>query len=109
MARSPNQQSTVCFFESFCFWVIQLIVQVLCAKSSLRDLCVRWSFGRCFREGARFFRVGFFPVPLVDCRIGNLRLRHPLSWVSQRRFRNKFEFQLCWNHACSSQPDISWV
>ena len=44
----------------------------LLANCRLRDLCVRWSFGRCFRERTRFFIVVAYPVPLVDYRLANL-------------------------------------
>jgi hypothetical protein len=40
---------------------------------SLRDFCVRWSFGRCFIESTKVFRVVFLR-PLVDCRIANLKV-----------------------------------
>jgi hypothetical protein len=44
----------------------------LLITNRLRDLCVRWSFGRCFKKCARVFIVVPYHVPLVDCRLANL-------------------------------------
>jgi hypothetical protein len=38
----------------------------------LRDLCVRWSFGRCFLSKEQGFLLWCPKVPRVDCRIADL-------------------------------------
>jgi hypothetical protein len=48
---------------------------------SLRDLCVRWSFGRCFGVKNLGFLSGYLH-PLVDCRIADLVcMRHPEGFL----------------------------
>jgi hypothetical protein len=39
---------------------------------SFRDLCVRWSFGRCFIEGAKVLSRGYPYMPHTDCRVADL-------------------------------------
>lgn len=58
----------------------------LSMKCKLRDLCVRWSFGRCFFEKCtKVFCMVFAFGPYVDCQLANLKtvMRHPFR-VSHR-------------------------
>ncbi len=41
-------------------------------KPSLRDLCVRWSFGRCFLCKVLGFLKVVTLVPPAGCRLANL-------------------------------------
>ena len=47
----------------------------------LRDLCVRWSFGRCLQKVRRFLKV-VPSMPLADCRLGNLGMGYALVFPS---------------------------
>jgi len=49
-----------------------LVNFLLQLRSSLRDLCVRWSFGRCLLKGAKVFYMVFLEPIGVGCRIADL-------------------------------------
>lgn len=62
-------------------------------SQSLRDLCVRWSFGRCFNKVRECFLYGLY-VPYVDYRIANLEWLFPahLSLWEEQKFSIRFGF-----------------